>query len=61
MAAAAVPLYLGLPRLAGLDDTWRRVSSGDPLGLCAAVLLEVAVLRRPCGHLPQDADQRAPA
>jgi uncharacterized protein (TIRG00374 family) len=42
MAAAAVGLYLGLPRLAGLDATWRRLSSGDPLWLCAAALLEVA-------------------
>jgi putative heme transporter len=42
MAAAAGALYVGLPRLAGLDDTWERLSSGDPLWLCAAVLLEVA-------------------
>jgi uncharacterized protein (TIRG00374 family) len=42
MAVAAVALYFGLPRLAGLEDTWGRLSSGDPLWLCAAVLLEVA-------------------
>jgi uncharacterized membrane protein YbhN (UPF0104 family) len=42
MAAAAVLLYFGLPRLAGLDETWGRLSSGDPLWLCAAALLEVA-------------------
>ena len=35
-------LYFGLPRLAGLEDTGGRLSSGDPLWLCAAVLLEVA-------------------
>jgi uncharacterized membrane protein YbhN (UPF0104 family) len=35
-------LYVGLPRLAGLEDTWGRLSSGDPLWLCAAALLEVA-------------------
>ncbi len=42
MAAAAAVLYLGLPRLAGLDDTWGRLSSGDPRWLAAAALLEVA-------------------
>jgi uncharacterized membrane protein YbhN (UPF0104 family) len=42
MAAAAVLLYFGLPRLAGLDETWGRLSSGDPWWLCAAALLEVA-------------------
>ena len=41
MAVAAGALYLGLPRLAGLHDTWGRLSSGDPLWLCAAALLEV--------------------
>ena len=33
-------LYVGLPRIAGLDDTWGRLSSGDPLWLAAAALLE---------------------
>jgi putative heme transporter len=42
MAVAAGVLYFGLPRLAGLEDTWGRLSSGDPLWLCAAALLEVA-------------------
>jgi uncharacterized membrane protein YbhN (UPF0104 family) len=42
IAAMAVLLYAGLPNVAGLDDTWRRLSSGDPLWLCAAALLEVA-------------------
>jgi putative heme transporter len=42
MAAAAAGLYLGLPRLAGLHDAWRRLSSGDPLLLGAAALLECA-------------------
>jgi uncharacterized protein (TIRG00374 family) len=42
MAAAAALLYFGLPRLAGLDETWGRLSSGDPPWLCAAALLEVA-------------------
>jgi uncharacterized membrane protein YbhN (UPF0104 family) len=42
MAVAAGALYFGLPRLAGLEDTWGRLSSGDPLWLCAAALLEVA-------------------
>ncbi|HEX6712756.1 MAG TPA: lysylphosphatidylglycerol synthase transmembrane domain-containing protein [Thermoleophilaceae bacterium] len=42
MAAVAALLYFGIPRLAGLDETWGRMSSGDPLWLCAAALLEVA-------------------
>ena len=42
MAVAAGALYFGLPRLAGLEDTWGRLSSGDPLWLCGAVLLEIA-------------------
>jgi uncharacterized membrane protein YbhN (UPF0104 family) len=42
IAVAAGVLYFGLPRLTGLEDTWGRLSSGDPLWLCAAVLLEVA-------------------
>jgi uncharacterized membrane protein YbhN (UPF0104 family) len=39
-AAAAVGLYVGLPEIAGLHDTWGRLSSGDPLWLCAAAILE---------------------
>ena len=39
-AGAAVALYLLLPRLAGLDDTWERVRNGDPLWLFAAAGLE---------------------
>ena len=42
MAVAAGALYFGVPRVAGLEDTWGRLSSGDPLWLCAAVLLEIA-------------------
>jgi uncharacterized protein (TIRG00374 family) len=42
MAVAAGVLYFGLPQLAGLEDTWDRLSSGDPLWLCAAALLEIA-------------------
>jgi hypothetical protein len=39
---AAAGLYLGLPRLAGLNEAWRRLLSGDPLLLGAAALLECA-------------------
>lgn len=35
-------LYFGLPRLAGLDDTLRRIREGDPLWLFVCVLCEVA-------------------
>ena len=30
-------LYYGLPRLAGLDATWRRIEQGDPWWLALAV------------------------
>ena len=33
-------LYLVLPRLAGLDETWRRASQGDRAWLAAALLFE---------------------
>ena len=43
IAAAIVAfLYVGLPRIAGLGETWGRLSSGDPLWLGAAALFEVA-------------------
>jgi putative heme transporter len=42
IAAAAALLYFGSPPLAGLHDAWRRLSSGDPLLLGAAALLECA-------------------
>jgi uncharacterized membrane protein YbhN (UPF0104 family) len=38
--ALVVGLYVGLPKLAGLEDTWGRISRGDPWWLAAAVLLE---------------------
>jgi uncharacterized membrane protein YbhN (UPF0104 family) len=42
MAVLAGALYFGLPRLADPQDLWARLSSGDPLWLCAAALLEAA-------------------
>ena len=42
MAAAAAALYVGLPQVAGLKDTWGRMGSGHPLWLAAALLLEIA-------------------
>lgn len=35
-------LYVALPAVAGLDETWRRLSRGDPVWLFAAMLLELA-------------------
>ncbi len=35
-------LYAVLPAIAGLDETWRRLSSGEPVWLIAAGLFEVA-------------------
>ena len=40
-AAAVALLYVLLPALAGLDDTWRRLSRGEPAWLAAAAALEV--------------------
>lgn len=34
-------LYVVVPRIAGLDDTWRRLSRGDPWWLGVALVLEV--------------------
>jgi uncharacterized protein (TIRG00374 family) len=34
-------LYLGLPRLAGLDDTWSRIEQGNPWWLALALLFTV--------------------
>jgi putative heme transporter len=39
-AVLALGLYLGLPRIAGLDETWGRLARGDPWWLAAAALLE---------------------
>lgn len=33
--------YVGLPAIAGLDDTWTRLSRGDPAWLVAALVLEL--------------------
>jgi len=38
--ALVLGLYLGLPRIAGLDETWGRLSRGNPWWLAAAVALE---------------------
>jgi putative heme transporter len=43
VAVLAAGLYVGLPRLVGgFDGVWGRLSSGEPLWLCAAALFEVA-------------------
>jgi len=34
-------LYYGLPRLAGIDETWRRIEKGDPWWLALAALFSV--------------------
>lgn len=36
----ALGLYVVLPRIAGLDETWGRLARGDPWWLAAAALLE---------------------
>jgi uncharacterized membrane protein YbhN (UPF0104 family) len=38
--ALVIGLYVALPRLAGLEDTWGRISRGDPWWLAAAAVLE---------------------
>ena len=41
VAAIAAALYVGLPRVAGLDETWGRLSEGDPWWLAAALVFEL--------------------
>jgi uncharacterized membrane protein YbhN (UPF0104 family) len=45
LAAGAVAVLLGLyvllPRLAGLDETWGRIRSGDPAWIALAAVLEI--------------------
>jgi uncharacterized protein (TIRG00374 family) len=40
MVILVAALYVGLPRIAGLDETWGRLAEGDPWWLVMAVLLE---------------------
>jgi putative heme transporter len=42
VAAIGAVLYVGLPEVAGLDETWGRLSEGDPWWLIAALLFEIA-------------------
>jgi uncharacterized membrane protein YbhN (UPF0104 family) len=39
--AAFATLYVLVPRLAGLDETWRRLNDGNPWWLAAALVFEV--------------------
>ena len=41
LAAGVAVLYVLLPTIAGLDDTWRRIRDGEPLWLIAAVAFEM--------------------
>jgi uncharacterized membrane protein YbhN (UPF0104 family) len=41
MLAALLALYVLLPRIAGLDETWGRLRDGDPAWIALAALLEV--------------------
>jgi uncharacterized membrane protein YbhN (UPF0104 family) len=41
VACAGAALYVGLPQIAGLDETWGRLADGDPLWLIAALGFEV--------------------
>jgi putative heme transporter len=40
IAASVAGLYIGLPQIAGLDETWGRLSRGDPWWLAAAAAFE---------------------
>jgi uncharacterized protein (TIRG00374 family) len=40
VAAVGVALYVGLPQVAGLDETWGRLDDGDPFWLLAALAFE---------------------
>ena len=41
LLAVIALLYVAVPAIAGLDETWNRLSSGDPIWLLAALLLEL--------------------
>ena len=41
VVAAIAVLYVALPRIAGLDATWRRLDDGDPAWLVAALAFEL--------------------
>ena len=41
LAVIGGALYVGLPEVAGLDDTWSLLSEGDPWWLAAALLFEL--------------------
>jgi uncharacterized protein (TIRG00374 family) len=41
IVAVVALLYYGLPRLAGLDETWHRIEQGDPWWLALAALFTV--------------------
>jgi uncharacterized membrane protein YbhN (UPF0104 family) len=42
LLAVGAALYVVLPQVAGLDETWGRLSEGDPLWLLAAAAFEAA-------------------
>jgi uncharacterized membrane protein YbhN (UPF0104 family) len=42
IAVLVAAVYVGLPQLAGLDETWGRLAEGDPWWLAVAALLEAA-------------------
>ena len=42
IAILVAALYGGLPQIAGLDETWGRLSGGDPWWLAVALAMEVA-------------------
>ena len=41
LVAAAVGLYLVLPEIAGLEETWGRLSEGDPIWIGVAAVFEL--------------------
>jgi len=43
LLAALVALYFLLPQLAGLDDTWNRISEGRPVWIAAALVFTVGM------------------
>jgi uncharacterized membrane protein YbhN (UPF0104 family) len=42
LGAVGAAMYVGLPQIAGLDDTWGRLSEGDPWWLLAGLVFEAA-------------------
>ena len=58
VAAIGAALYVGLPQIAGLDETWGRLLGGRPLVAHRGAALRVRVLYGLCRAVPRDLRRR---